>query len=126
VLKQFIHYNAVGVVNTIVGFGLIVLLMRGGISPVVSNAIGYGVGAILSYYLNNKYTFDQKKQCVSHATKFFTILLASYLLNMISLKWFLVYIDPYIAQAMAAVVYSTSGFVLAKFLIYNQNKESNI
>ena len=123
-LKQFITYNAVGIVNTVVGFGLILFLMLLGVSPVLSNIVGYGVGAILSYYLNSKYTFDMKARSANQGVKFFAILFLAYGLNMLTLQWMLDSINPYIAQGMAAFVYSLSAFLMAKFFIFKNHEET--
>ncbi|NPA60755.1 MAG: GtrA family protein, partial [Epsilonproteobacteria bacterium] len=40
-IREFIKYNLVGVINTLVGFGIIFILMFLGVNPILSNAIGY-------------------------------------------------------------------------------------
>jgi len=121
VLFQFIRYNLVGIVNTIVGFAIIFSLMFIGISPIMSNLIGYIIGSILSFYLNSKYTF-KAKTTKKDAIKFFTILLFSYALNFITLKWLLAIIDPYLAQFFSAIVYTLSSFLLVKFIVFRSSK----
>ena len=121
-LKQFIAYNIVGIINTAVGFGLIVLLMLLGISPVVSNMVGYGVGAILSYYLNSKYTFGEKSRSMNQGVKFFSVLLLAYGLNMVMLQWMLGMFNPYMSQLIAAVVYTVSAFLMVKLLIFKNDE----
>ncbi len=123
---QFLKYNTVGIVNTIVGFSIIMLLMLSGVSPLLSNGIGYGVGALLSYYLNSRYTFKAQTKSVLLATKFFLVLLLAYFLNVITLHSLLTSLNPYFAQFAAALVYTTSAFILSAFFVFNSTfvKES--
>jgi len=108
----------VGIVNTVLGFSIVVMLMLVGFSPMLSNAIGYGAGAILSYYLNSKYTFDTQKHHLGQAMKFFIVLLFAYFLNYFTLQWTLEFLNPYIAQLIAAVVYTLSAFFMMKKFIF--------
>ena len=118
-LFEFIRYNLVGVVNTLVGFSIILSLMFMGVTPVISNLIGYIIGSILSFYLNSRYTF-KAKTTKKDAVKFFTILFFSYCLNFITLSWLLTIIDPYLAQFFSAIVYTVSSFILIKLTIFRK------
>ncbi len=111
-----------GFINTVVGFGLIMLLMYMGVDAVPSNAIGYGLGAILSYFLNKRYTFTYKNHSMSVVIKFFAVLGVAYLLNYMVLMTLLASISPYIAQALSAVVYTLSAFIMMKFLVFRYFK----
>jgi putative flippase GtrA len=95
-----------------------------GVSALVANAIGYFLGAFLSYYLNKKYTFKSKGKNHSEAIKFFMVLGISYALNFIALQWLLNIINPYYAQLIAAIVYTLSAFVLAKFFVFKDTNDS--
>ena len=117
-LIQFLTFNLVGVVNTIFGFSLIFSLMFMGLSATVSNVIGYFFGAILSYYLNKKYTFKSKEKNKQEALKFFTVLFISYIINFIILQLLITRTDPYLAQLISAIAYTVSSFILAKFFVF--------
>ena len=116
---QFLAYNVIGIINTIVGFSIIFALMFYGVSATSSNIIGYVIGAIFSYILNKKYTFKSKKHNKTQAIKFFTVLLISYCLNFITLQWLLTFTNPYLAQFISAVIYTLSSFLLAKFFVFD-------
>ncbi len=120
---QFVKYNLVGIVNTTIGFSIIFSLMFLGVSAIVSNAIGYAIGAVLSYYLNKKYTFNSNDDSKIQALKFFTILFISYGLNFITLQWLLDFMNPYISQLISAVVYTLSSFLLAKFFVFKDTSK---
>lgn len=124
--SQFIKYNLVGIANTLVGFGIILFLMSRGISPILSNAIGYVIGAFLSYYLNSRYTFYFKNKSLKHAMKFFIVLLLAYGLNLMTLYYLLSSVNPYLAQSGAALVYTLSAFIFMKLLVFRDIKEREL
>lgn len=121
-LFQFVKYNLVGVVNTLVGFTIIFLLMYMGFSATVSNMLGYAIGTVVSYILNSKYTFvsSVNKQVV--IVKFFMVLALAYVFNFMTLQWLLTLINPYLAQFGAAVVYTVSSFMLVKYFVFKEVK----
>jgi len=118
---EFIRYNLVGIVNTIVGFLIIFLLMFIGFTPVLSNLMGYAIGSVVSFYLNSRFTFKSTQTTKAQVVKFFTILLMSYFLNLLTLQWLLELINPYLAQFFSAVVYTISSFLLVKFIVFKDN-----
>ena len=89
-----------------------------GLSPTISNFIGYFFGATLSYNLNKKYTFKNKENSAKQALKFFMVLAISYLLNFFTLQLLLHSINPYMAQLISGIVYTLSSFVLAKLFVF--------
>jgi len=115
---EFLRYNLVGVANTLVGFSVVFSLMFFGLSAVESNMIGYAIGAVLSFYLNSKYTFKSKLSGLL-ALKFFGVLAVSYFLNFLVLKWLMsAEVEPYMAQLFSAVVYTFSSFVFMKWFVF--------
>ena len=117
--KEFLRYNLVGIANTIIGFGIIILLMSVGVDALKSNAIGYGIGAVLSYLLNSKYTFNDREHKSRKVMKFFLVLAVAYGLNYIVLQNLLPLVNPYFAQMLAAIVYTGSAFLLMKFFVFS-------
>ena len=117
-LRQFLTYNVVGIANTLVGFTIVFGLMFIGVSPIVSNAIGYATGAVLSYYLNSRYTFNTAKPQRKQALKFFAVLGVAYLVNLFTLQILLNFLNPYMAQFVSAIVYTLVAFILAKFFVF--------
>lgn len=89
-----------------------------GLNAISSNLIGYAIGAVLSYHLNKKYTFKSTKNSKTQAMQFFSVLLISYLLNLLTLQWLLNFLNPYLAQLCSATVYTLSAFLLAKFMVF--------
>ena len=117
--KEFLRYNLVGIVNTVIGFGIIILLMSVGVDALKSNAIGYGLGAMLSYTLNSKYTFNDTEYKSRKVVMFFLVLAVAYGLNYIVLQSMSSLVNPYLAQVFSAIVYTVSAFLLMKFLVFS-------
>ncbi len=112
----------VGMINTLIGFSIVFGLMFLGLSPLVSNFFGYAVGAVVSFFLNRRYTFKESTHDSQQILKFFMVLLLSYGLNFLTLKWLLTWMDPYVAQLLSAVVYTLSSFLLVKFIVFKEPK----
>lgn len=112
-------YLLVGVLNTAVGFGLIFTLMFLGFSPLLANALGYAFGIVFSYFLNSIFTFKAKKKSLSGLVKFILAMGLAWLVNAgvlelaLSLK-----MNPYLAQVLAGLSYTASGYLLSKFVVF--------
>jgi Predicted membrane protein len=117
---QILKYLLVGIINTIVGYGIIFFLMFVGVSPEISNIVGYAVGISVSYVLNKIYTFQSKAHPKKEFPKFVLSLLASYTLNFLTLVLciHILKINPYISQIISGAVYTLSGFVFLKYFAF--------
>lgn len=79
--KTMIRFLLVGVINTLVGTGIMFLfynLLHMGYW--VSSAANYVVGSIVSYFLNKYYTFTQKKRSGKELLRFIINITLCYLL----------------------------------------------
>ena len=119
-LLQFMKYNLVGIVNTLIGFSIIMGLMSIGFSATTSNMIGYAIGAVLSYVLNSRYTFSSTVNTKENMIKFFMVLGVAYILNFVTLQYLLAVLNPYLAQLGAAAVYTLSSFFLARYFVFRR------
>ncbi|WP_409212534.1 GtrA family protein [Desulfurella amilsii] len=124
-IRVFLKYLLVGIINTIVGYGIIFSLMFIGTSPEISNIIGYAIGIIVSYALNKIYTFKSKAHPKKEFPKFVLSLLTSYGLNFLTLILciHIFKINPYISQIISGAVYTLSGFVFLKYFAFRNQLE---
>lgn len=117
--EKLIKYLMVGILNTIVGFGIIFGLMLLGVSPEISNISGYAVGIIFSYFMNKFFTFKSKTKNKIEFIKFIISMLIAYILNFTTLKICLnLGINPYICQILSNIIYTASGFLISKFWVF--------
>lgn len=124
-MRKFFLYCLVGVLNTFVGFGIIFALTFLGILPELANFLGYCMGIICSFFLNNKITFAKNNVKKSQGLlKFSFSMGVAYLLNLLVL--FLSYrffgLNVYFSQILAGVSYTLCGFVLSKSFVWREDK----
>ena len=126
-----IKYLLVGILNTIVGFGLIFLLMWHGFSPEISNIIGYGVGICFSFVMNKVFTFKSKqaskKANLAEFIKFISSMLIAWGLNFITLKICLNFgVNAYISQIISGGIYTITGYLLSKIWVFKKQQYYNL
>ena len=120
-----VKYLLVGILNTIVGFGLIFLLMWRGFSPELANIIGYAVGICFSFVMNRIFTFQSKqtskKANLREFIKFVSSMLIAWSLNFITLKICLkMGVNAYLAQIISGGIYTITGYLLSKIWVFKK------
>ncbi len=120
-MRQLITYGAVGVFNTALGYAIIfacMYLLR--LDAVVSNALGYGVGVVVSYALNKRFTFQSEAAARGELLRFILVFAFAYLLNLgvllVCIRWWTVHAA--LAQVIAGVVYFIVSFLLNKYFVF--------
>lgn len=79
--NTFIRFIFIGVLNTIIGISLILLLLEVfQLSYWASTFIGNSVGAAVSYYLNRNFTFKSSIENRKGILLFIIVILGSYLI----------------------------------------------
>lgn len=79
--KTTLKFLAVGVVNTLVGDGIMFLLYNlGKCSYWLSSAVNYVVGGIVSFFLNKYFTFQNHERSWKQVGKFILNALVCYLI----------------------------------------------
>lgn len=120
-LLDFSKFGLVGIVNTGVGYGAIALAtLAFSAPPVVANAIGYGLGILVSFFLNKAFTFRGRKTSRLSLPIFLGVFLFCYGLNVLVLIWLLEHsaLPELLAQAVAMAVYTVPFFLLSKLLVF--------
>jgi putative flippase GtrA len=107
---QFTRFIATGVLNTLVGLGVIWLCWRViGLPTVVSNLIGYCVGLCVSFMINRSWTFRSDRSTRAALPRFLMVFVASYLANLATL---LVLVDGFHLRVEWATVVATVPYTL--------------
>ncbi|MBR1628415.1 MAG: GtrA family protein [Lachnospiraceae bacterium] len=79
--KTFIRFIIVGVLNTIVGTGVMFAAYNiFHLSYWISSGLNYIIGSIVSYYLNKYFTFQYKKRDIKATIRFVVNIAICYLL----------------------------------------------
>ncbi|HHJ34345.1 MAG TPA: GtrA family protein [Gammaproteobacteria bacterium] len=115
------RYTGSGVINTVVGFLVILSAMAMGVSPVFSNVAGYAVGFVSGFVLSKKFVFRSNGHFVTESIRYLIAFIVSFLSNLLILHLALtyLYLHPVISQICAAVVYTALMYILTRFFVFD-------
>jgi putative flippase GtrA len=116
------RYSLAGVVNGIVSYSVIFACMAFGLTPGISNALGYGAGLITSFFQSKHWVFRSQGRMLDEWLRFVVVFFISYAANFAALKTCLsADMNAYLAQLIACVAYVAVSFVLnATFTFRNR------
>jgi len=120
--QQALKYGLVGISNTVIGLGIIYLLMFLGVHYLVANVVGYAVGLTNSFFLNKYWTFGSRGGFKREAVLFLSAALVCFFLQLVTL-WMLVEqvgIHPRWSQLFAMIVYTSSNFLLNRTFTFRE------
>ena len=126
IIRQFIVFCGVGVINTIVGLGIILLLSElAGIHYMLANFIGYAVGLCLGFWLHKSVTFkatsgqsDTRQQMIRFLAVFviaYTVQLGFLRLAVGEWGW-----PNAISQVLACGIYVVLSFGGSRYGVFRQ------
>ncbi|MFF2157530.1 GtrA family protein [Paenibacillus chitinolyticus] len=115
-LSQFFKYGVIGIIGTAVHTGTLAFLVEiYHIKPLVASICGFIVSLVISYFLNSRFTFSQRrnvyvfiKYCVVSLTGLFLNLVLLFLVVNILNSWY-VY-----GQVLSIVIVPICNFTLNK------------
>ncbi len=126
ILRQFIRFNLVGVLNTLLTYGIYSGLVYLGVHHLAAVVIEYAFGIVFSYLLNKRFTFAVR----GGGSRMFGRMLLAYiptlLLNAL-LLWLLVdrlHWNKYVGQAVALGLVSVLSFIAQKVFVFRLRKET--
>lgn len=129
VLKQFIKFGIVGVINTFIDFAIYFSLTRlfGFFQEhyLFGNFIAFSCAATSSYFMNKHWTFrDKSKQISIQYIKFFLVCFVGLLLTELILFSLVHFVQIYdlLAKVAAVVVVMFWNFLINKFWTFKDNK----
>jgi putative flippase GtrA len=126
------RFALVGLANTAVGFGVIMVLQFGFRAPPhLANAGGYAVGFVVSFTLNRRFTFADQGPLGPTAVRFAMAALVAFALNQAVLSVATAWVGhgagaPVIAQGLAAVSYTVSLFVLCRLWVFRARSQMRL
>ena len=122
-LKEFVLFNIIGLINTLLTIILYFCLVYIEVHYLIALIIDYIFGIFFSYYMNRKYTFNYKFENKNYM---FLKMLASYLLiffiNTVLLYFFIeeLFINKYFSQVIAMFILIIIAFHLQKFFVFKK------
>jgi len=119
VLTIPLRFLAVGVLNTAIGYALILALQWMTDRPLASNIIGYGLSAFASYLNHSHLTFHQRPN-KRKAIRFAVVMAVSYTCNTIVLVCALPYVSHDLAQLFAVVTFVAVSYIGQKSFVFQR------
>ena len=116
-----VRFVIVGVINTLTGLSVIFLLKWAlAVPDVAANLAGYGLGLIVSYFLNARWTFSFRGPLRAGSWRFILTIVVAYLTNLATvsaaLYWFS--INSYVSQAAGVAPYALVTYFLSKHFVF--------
>ncbi len=123
-MELFFRFCSVGVLNSVIGYAIIFGCMYLiGLSPVLSNILGYSTGLTLSFLLNRRYTFRSNGNARQELIGFLGVFVIAYLSNLGTLKWLLnLNTNEAVSQVAAGMIYVGISFILNKIFVFKNTK----
>lgn len=120
IVHQFLRFAAVGAIATLIHYSILISLMElGRISLVLSTSVGFTVGAVVSYTLNRRITFDHQPHFGRGLFKFVAIGAIGLGLNALIVSELAAARTHYIlAQMVATGVVLVWNFIMARLVIF--------
>lgn len=119
-LREAVLFGLVGIANTAVGYGTILVLMAANIGPVVANIGGYALGLCCSYILNSRVTFANRRAGGGRVLRFLAVFAICWLLNLAVLTLTLTHLPAALAQLAAMVAYTALFFFLSRAFVFGK------
>jgi putative flippase GtrA len=115
------RYLGTGAFNTVLGFGVIFLLMWAGVSPVAANVAGYGCGFVAGFVLSKRLVFRSRGAVAGEAWRYAAVFLAAFLLNLGALELALGVLawPPALAQVAAGGVFTAAMYVMSRTMVFS-------
>lgn len=115
---KFWKFVLVGVINTIVGAGIMFLLYNlCHCNYWVSSACNYIAGGICSFLLNKFFTFQNKEKNVKQVIQFIILLIGCYLIAYVAAK----YVIYYLFSSYEVKIKDNIAMLVGEFLYFGIN-----
>lgn len=109
IIKQFLHFAAVGLVGTAAQYiALVGLVSAFSMNAVFASSLGYILGALVNYQLNFRFTFNSNKKHSDTLPKFLSVAAFGFMLNGLLIA---VFIERFLFHYLVSQILAT-GIVL--------------
>lgn len=121
-------FGLVGLLNTLVGFSIIFAALAAGMGDYIANALGYGLGFLLSWSLNRYWTFSVRRAAtLNEIARFGSAAALAYGANLLVINIFRMagWVDQPIVHLIGMATYSVSFYVLARLLVFGDDRQEH-
>jgi putative flippase GtrA len=123
---SLVRFALTGVLNTLVGLGTIFALKWCvGMNDSTANLLGYGVGLVVSYLVNSRWTFRYRQSLLPVLPQYLLVILIAYLVNLAVVHWCIgeLQFNSYMAQACGVIPYATLSYTLLRWFVFKPNRQ---
>lgn len=115
-MRQLLAYYAVGVVNTLFGYGIYALLVFAGLNMFVAQLVATAVGVVFNYFTYSRAVFRGSRGAIG---QFIVAYMGQYLFSLGALAGLSRFVpNPYLAGLGALIVTSLVFYLLLKRWVY--------
>jgi putative flippase GtrA len=109
----------VGLINSLIGYGVIFGAIARGFSPYASNFLGYALGFLCSFVLHRRWVFAAGGNVLRQFWRFLLAFLAAYAVNFATLHLLLRFdASPLWAQFPAALAYFLCMYAISRWWVF--------
>ena len=125
-LKELVVFNIVGIINTVITYGIYSLFVFLGIDYRIALILEYCFGITFSFFGNRKFTFHHTarislRMVLSMVGSYVCVLALNMVLLVVFVEKFL--LDKYIAQFFALAISVAASFVAQKYIVFRKQKD---
>lgn len=126
-IKQFILFNIIGIINTLITFGIYSLCIKLGVNYRLALILEYVFGIIFSFIMNKNITF---KHITGNTVKMFIKMVLTYIvtfgvnMGILSLFVEILQLNEYLSQFIALGIVSVLSFILQKIIVFREKHRS--
>jgi putative flippase GtrA len=116
------RFLVVGALNSLIGVIVIFLCMALlQMPPLAANAMGYGVGFLVSFFLHRHYTFRSRVKIGAGLATYFAVVACAYAANaaVLLVMTSVLQLNAYLSQIVSIGAYSTIIFLTGRRYVFN-------
>jgi len=116
------RYALVGVLNSAVGFGVILLLTYAKLDPILANVLGYAAGLTIGFALSKTFVFRTQARARGEIARYVAAFALCYLLNLAILVFAtrVLRLGAIVAQLAAIASYVIAMFLCSRFFVFGR------
>jgi putative flippase GtrA len=120
---RLFRFLIVGFVNTIVGL-LVIYACKWllGMGDISSNMVGYGIGIIIGFMLNKRWTFEHSGKLAPAFLRYLAVLASAYLINLTVVIYAInsLHLNGYLSQALGVIPYTVINYLGSRFFAFQK------
>ena len=119
-MKQLLRFTAVGIASNVIGYLLYLIITRLGAAPKLAMTVLYGVGVVMGFVGNQKYTFAHQGELMVTGWRYLMAHGIGYLINLATQ---IIMVDHLgyahqLAQAFGICVVAVFLYVVFKYFVF--------